>query len=757
MSYIKCKSFISNKEVQYGLIDVKLKHNILQQDYGTINTSSTTYWNTSPELLGTLKQTLNNNNNLYETSNAMKIAGITGLSNQGYSASGILDSEYTYVRSGKQPIISNIVFDIENMNEGYNQFDLFETDNIKVILECLKVKASKLYISSSANYSFRELDGTYTEDPYVIADCVIKQILKSSNTIIGEYSYIYNIADEVFPIKFSLNTEIFRIINFDPSYYTQYYYSSRYNLWLDDGCTQNNKLYNNGDFVNGKGDFVGIAVSVYMGDYWYATRNYYNMNRRQVSSSDNVIVSDNLIRSFNNTAQNSFYNHNINNNPNEFIIFGVPSIGNSYITTSQEAIDLANSTINSESKYHTKGYDFIDTNIVNPWNFILSPIMAPIVTTTYEEISKGTSGVFIPLTNTVFEGDPEKPDEPETTEPADNPDTDYTPEVSDGEEDYVIPDSDVITGIPGATNAFGTSFANYIFRRWRYTDITSADSYNIDIAQSFFNDANSLVTINPIRDLFVFKNDYPKLSDLVSRVYYLPFEYDEIVQQNSYQETTPYIKYIGPVLYSYTKSGMNWSISETSYYKQFRNRYVILDLGTKVIQKVFNNFLDYTTEYTLNLPYGAGQYNIEPSRLFNNGQSGTIKIIGYLDIDLGILILKVIINEQLVYETSVNIACDISVGSYDEKIAIELIKLPMQIGLQAGRLISNPQGFIKSKLYSDDARDRELKERRVTVSERNAETNRQHLDVMKERNELMSKQISLLEDINKKNKKKGSD
>lgn len=715
MSYIKCKSFISNKEVQYGLIDVKLKHNILQQDYGTVNASSTTYWNTSPELLGTLKRTLNNNNNLYETSNAMKIAGITGLSKQGYSASGTLDSVYTYVRSGKQPIISNKVFDIENMNEGYNQFDLFETENVKVILECLKVKASKLYISSLANYSFRELDGSLTEDPYVIADCVIKQILKSSNKVIGEYSYIYNIVDNVFPIKFSLNTEIFRIINFDPSYYTQYYYSSRYNLWLDDGCTQNNKLYNNGDFVTNKGDFVGIAVSVYMGDYWYTTRNDYNMNRRQVSSSDNVIISDNLIRSFNNTAQNSFYNHNINNNPNEFIIFGVPSIGNSYITTPQEAIDLANSTINSESKYHTKGYNFTDTNIVNPWNFILSPVMAPIVTTTYEEISKGTSGVFIPLTNTVFEGDPVNPDEPvgpdepETTEPADDPNTDYTPEVSDGEEDFQYPPGAVVGGLPAALNAYRPSYSNYLFSRYYKSNTDDNDN-----ASSFIQDAANPSAFELWGATFKLLTGHPTPGEIISRVYMLPFEYNEIKGTDSagFAYSAPVYGPIGPVTLGAKNYSQNPNLTgepETDnvhYYLQILNRFITLDLGTVTIERVFNNYLDYTeTKYTLNLPYTAGKIELDPDYLFMNGRiKGTVKLIGYIDIDTGELTITVQLNGQLYYQTTVNIAID-RLASVNDNLATPLAisKAVMASAATAGgisKLMSKKQPD-RSKEYEE--------------------------------------------------------
>lgn len=669
MSYIKCKSFITNKDVQYGLIDVKLKHNILKQDYGTLNTSSNTYWNTSPSLSPTRKMAFNTDNNKYSTINAMKMCMISGRKEQAYSASGMLDSEYLYVRSGKQPIISNRTFDIEEMNEGYNKFDLFETDNIKVILECLKTKASNLTVPELPNFSFREIDGSVTEDPYVIGDCVIKQILKSSNTVIGEYSYIYNIHDEVFPIKFALNTEVFRIVDFDPSYYTYTYYSNRYSLWLDDSCTQNNKLYNNGEFVSGKGDFIGISVSVFMNDYWYATRNNYNMNRRQITNTDGVIISDTLLRNFNNIAQNSLYSHNINNNPNKFIIFGDPEIGASIFTTTQEAIDIANSAINSENNYLTKGYNYSDSNVVFPWNFILSPIMAPLVTTDYQEILSGTSGVFIPLTNTVYEGDPENPDvpvnpdDPESTEPADDPNTDYTPENSDGEEDFQYPPGAVIGGLPAALNAYRPSYSNYIFSRYYKSSID--DNNN---ASSFIQDAANPSAFELWGATFKLITGHPTPGEIISRVYMLPFEYNEIRGTDSagFAYSAPVYGPIGPVTLgakNYSEGTNQTGEPETDnvhYYLQILNRFITLDLGTVTIERVFNNYLDYTeTKYTLNLPYTAGKIELDPDYLFMNGRiKGTVKLIGYIDIDTGELTITVQLNEQLYYQTTVNIAID---------------------------------------------------------------------------------------------------
>ena len=688
MSYIKCKSFITNKDVQYGLIDVKLKHNILQQNYGTVNTSSTTYWNTSPGLLATSKMKLDESNNLYSNVNAMKMGMISGRKEQAYSASGVLDSEYIYVRSGKQPIISNRVFDVEEMNEGYNQFDLFETDNIKVILECLKIKASKLYISSLDNFSFREVDGSLTEDPYVIADCVIKQILKSSNTVIGEYSYIYNIRDDVFPIKFALNTEVFRIVDFDPSYYTAAYYSNRYSLWLDDSCTQNNKLYNNGEFVSGKGDFIGITVSVFMSDYWYSPRNGYDMNRRQITNTDGTIISNTLLRNFNNTAQNSLYSHYINNNPNKFIIFGEPLVGHSYFTTTQETIDIANSAINSENNYLTKGYNYSDANVVFPWNFILSPIMAPLVTTDYKEISSGTSGVFIPLTNTVYEGDPDNPDvpvnpdDPETTEPADDPNTDYTPPNGDGEVNFVYPALDPISSNPGAVNAYRPSLTNYIFKQVRYS--SNSEIGNNLVLQTMVDGVNNITMWSLFRDLYAFVGNSVKDEDVISRIYYLPFEFDEIFTKNAsagHFESTPYIGGLGPILYTPVRDGSNISVSaHPNYFNQLSNRFYIFDLGHTTIQKVFNNYLDYKASYNLILPYGAGEVEIEPDFLFLNSNEGSVKITGYLDIDTGMLIVKVDVNNQLYYETSVNVACDISIYGNDQMKVVHAINKMLLAG-----------------------------------------------------------------------------
>ena len=715
MSYIKCKSFITNKDVQYGLIDVKLKHNILQQNYGTLNTSSTTYWNTSPGILATRKMKLDESNNLYSNVNAMKMGMISGLKEQAYSASGVLDSDYIYVRSGKQPIISNRVFDVEEMNEGYNQFDLFETDNVKVILECLKIKASKLYISSLANFSFREIDGSITEDPFVIVDCVIKQILKPSNIVIGEYSYIYNVSDNIFPIKFALNTEVFRIIDFDPSYYTQSYYSSRYSLWLDDSCTQNNKLYNNGEFKIGKGDFIGIAVSVFMNDYWYAARNDYNMNRRQITNTDGVIISDTLLRNFNNTAQNSLYSYNINNNPNKFIIFGEPLVGHSYFTTTQETIDIANSAINSENNYLTKGYNYSESNVVFPWNFILSPIMAPLVTTDYQEISSGTSGVFVPLTNTVYEGDPENPDdpvnpdEPETTEPADDPNTDYTPPDGDGEVNFEYPGLDPISSNPGAVNAYRSSITNYIFRRIRPT--TTSEVGNNLILSTIIEDVNNVSFWTVVRKLYDFVGNSVKAEDIISRIYILPFEFTDIINPEvstaGYYESTPYIGGIGPILHKVYKENGEWKIWPTAdYFTELVNRFYPFELGNHTIQKVFNNYLDYKASYTLVLPYGAGEVEIDPDFLFLNSNEGNVKITGYLDVDTGILIIKVDVNNQLYYETSVNVACDISIYGNDQlKMVSAVTKLALAgVGIAAkGKYsaIKEKEALTKSKELID--------------------------------------------------------
>lgn len=418
-----------------------------------------------------------------------------------------------------------------------------------------------------------------------------------------------------------------------------------------------------------------------------------------------------MIRNFNNTAQNSFYNHSINNNPNEFIIFGTPSDGHSYITTTQESLDVVNSTLNSENKYHIKGYDYTDTNIVNPSNYILSPIMVPLVTTSYEEISPGTSGVFIPLTNTVYEGDPVNPDdpvdpdEPETTEPADDPDTDFTPvipgDVLPGYEVWNYPSTEFINGIPGDIDSWDPLYSSFIFKSY-YKSNTGI--FQSDSAWEFINDCNNVAISEPFHTLFKIATGHPTLQELISRIYELPFDYEQIFTDPDVMLTKSTISYgfIGPITVGFSNNG-DADTTAIHYFNRTTRKFYRLNLGSLQLQKVFNNYLDYTdTVYKLNLPYGAGAVELDPNLLFdNNRDTAIIDIKGYLDIDTGFLVIKVLLNNQLYYETSVNVSVDMIANSTNA-MAVPVTLAKMFGGMALGG------GIISSALNREASRANEM-------------------------------------------------
>ena len=162
-----------------------------------------------------------------------------------------------------------------------------------------------------------------------------------------------------------------------------------------------------------------------------------------------------------------------------------------------------------------------------------------------------------------------------------------------------------------------------------------------------------------VHTTYRFVTGKPELGEIVARVFDLPFEYSELFNDTAgIREASPIYGFIGPLTFQYNEKGE--PLGEARNYKEIANRFYPLDLGTVDIQKVFNNYLDYTdTVYKLNLPYGAGIVELDPSILFNVGViTANIKLKGYLVFDTGMLIIKVIVNNQLYYETSVNVAID---------------------------------------------------------------------------------------------------
>lgn len=260
--------------------------------------------------------------------------------------------------------------------------------------------------------------------------------------------------------------------------------------------------------------------------------------------------------------------------------------------------------------------------------------------------------------------DPPAP-EPGGDTPADDPGTDYTPDASDGEQDFPFSPGTVIGGDPTgeSVNAYRPSYSNYIFER--FYKANNSDNNN---AISFIQDAANPSAFELWGTTFKLLTGHPTPGEIISRVYMLPFEYDEIRGTDSagYAYSAPVYGPIGPVTLGVKNYSENPSqtgapeLDHVHYYLQILNRFKIIDLGTVTIERVFNNYLDYTeTKYTLNLPYAAGKIELDPDYLFMNGRiSGTVKLIGCIDFDTGELSITVQLNNQLYYQTTVNIAVD---------------------------------------------------------------------------------------------------
>lgn len=667
MSYIECKSFVTGKEnVQYGLIDVELIHNVKNEPIAFNNTSDSTYFNTAPDSYGTTTVKENSGTSNGWSYQTIVSKGITGRQVQNYSASGVLKSNYTYVHRGKFPVISKQIININSLKEGLNVFNLFETTNNKVILEVLKLKNSDFSIY---NDSFTDLDGKVVNDPYVIAAVRIVQIFKSNGKVISEIEMLDLTGQgRTIPIEFTLDTAIFRIKNFNPAYATNSYYSTRFGMWFDSTSGSGNRMYVEGGISENEGDFVGMEFSILSTEYWRSNVVSGNgvFNRYKIVNSDGSEIKDSDKENLNTRAHEAWILNEIDVNPGTFMTF---SKTNGYtrrkIDTNDEIYTYSESYMNADNKYKTISNAGDSEDVYINKNMAVTPIITPYVDSNYNPSTGNSNGIYIPLTSTVFEGDPEEPDdpvdpdEPETVEPADDPGTDYTPSLPEdtesGEETWVYEGGDIIGGDPGAYNLFRPSYSNFIFTSY-YKETTEWDQNS---AWEFINDCMNTSASEWIRNTYNLVSGKPKLGEIVARVYDIPFDSNMLFTDSAgIREATPVYGYIGPLTYKYNFKGEPQG--DARFYKELANRFYPLDLGSTSIHKVFNNYLDYTdTVYKLNLPYGAGVVELDPNVLFNvEVVSASIKLNGYLDFDTGMLIIKVIVNNQLYYETSVNVAVD---------------------------------------------------------------------------------------------------
>lgn len=693
MSYIECKSFVTGKEnVQYGLIDVELTHNVHNTSISFNNTSDNTYYNTAPDSFGTntVKETPGTSTGWGYTGIITK--GITGRQTQGYSASGVLNSNYVSVYNGKFPIISQQIINEKNLNEGVNTFDLFETTNNKVILEVTKLKYSDIKLYDD---TFKDLDGSVVENPYVIPSVRIVQILKSNNKVISELEMLsLYYGGFTLPIEFTLDTSIFRIKNFNPAYATNSYYSSRYRMWLDVSSGAGNKMYVEGGISDAEGDFIGMEFSILSTEYWRGnvTSGVNTLYKNKIVNSDGSEVTDANKKNLNTNAHSAWIRNEISVNPDTFINFSTTNgYTNHKVDTNDEIYTFAESYINGNKEYKTISSNGDNENIYINYNMLITPIIVPYVDSNYNPSTGNSNGIYIPLTSTIFEGDPEEPVDPvdpgeETVEPADDPNTDYTPalpgDVTPGFEEWPYPNDEVIDGDPDDVYSWSPLYSNFIFKSY-YKSNTGI--FQPDSAWEFINDCTNASISEPFHALFKIATGHPTMQELIARIYELPFDYDLIFTDTAMlTESTIYYGYVGFITVGFGNNG-EADTTAVHYYNRTTKKFYPLDLGSLQLQKVFNNYLDYTdTVYKLNLPYGAGVVELDPNLLFDYGRvTAVINIKGYLDIDTGFLVIKVLLNNQLYYETSVNVAVDMIANSTDV-MAVPVTLTKMIGGLSSG-------------------------------------------------------------------------
>jgi len=675
MSYIECFSHMTGKNVKYNLIGVKLKHQKRDMDYGcTTDNYNNMYCNTSPYTITTYYQPPGS-----QSSRELNICGTSGFITQGWEASGVLSSEYHNSNTGANPVISSRTYDIEEMQVGENTEDLFSTDMIKVRITTVKKKASEVLWVNWSGTDFKKLDGTYEdkENLYLISNVILEFILLSNNEIVGSVDLMGHQYNGFFPTKFSMNSELFNLINFDPQYMSVLNYNSNYSMWFSASQQTNKGVMVNGSKETAKHDFVGLTHSLLAAEGWYDYRNGYNFKQFQIQKTGGESLTNREINVFNVNGDILFFRHMIQTQPDVFIQLnkGYTDAGLCFTPDEQTAwID---------SYMAEKGYVYADpsgthtTFMANVFN--QSPILMPMY-----------NDMFIPLTNDIKEGEAPDPDpdpEEETLEEAIDGDTDWEEDKSDGEVDYFDDlRNDVIDGMPAAVNAYRPSYSNFIFRRWR--DDSTNPSFNKQVAQYFITDTDLVGTSSVLQAFFKLVTGKPDPSNIISRIYALPFEYTEILDMGSYdggqyeepeasgattKECVPCYGVAGPCLgvANYNNDGDKVTNFTIHYYDRLTPRFLQIDLGEITVQKIFFNYLDYQTQYKLHLPYGAGDIEIDPSFLFreNTGikthvgdierrNSGTIHLVGWIDFDSATLFIKIIINGDLYYETIVDIAID---------------------------------------------------------------------------------------------------
>lgn len=99
------------------------------------------------------------------------------------------------------------------------------------------------------------------------------------------------------------------------------------------------------------------------------------------------------------------------------------------------------------------------------------------------------------------------------------------------------------------------------------------------------------------------------------------------------------------------------------WYQQTMNRFVEVDYKSVTVKRIFGNYLDYTdVKYKVLLPQGE-IVNIDPNLLFRGSNSSlrdesVVSIKGILDLESGVMLITIYINDDMLYQTSLDMGVE---------------------------------------------------------------------------------------------------
>lgn len=671
------------------------------------------------------------------------------------------------------PTIINFtdVVDVADLSTGNNYITLGETDDVVIKLFAFKGEA----VSPHPRYDFDYLDtdNTYKYNVVSIVEAGIALYNKPDNKEIAYYKL--NAQGMLYKIllnKFVVSGALIDITNFDNKYLNSSVceYNSVAGKYIirDTAGISTAKIFTDDSFVDGPTEhFVCPIVTLTAYDYWVGSGTSYSFTREKIVASDGSNLTIEQMLEFAESGTLGFILNRLqpNNDPNTFLNL-LTIYRASYEDNTLYGVYL--SDINSDYNYKrlTPGNNYITTLLTYMGR--TTPIMIGLMNRSNREgftslltPVDSDNVAYVPLATTVTTdpgGDGPTPDPirrktindlhdlydegTETITDSVDGNTNWSGQQTDGYESYNYPVTQNVGGMPGATNAYRPSYSNFIFKRVRAT----STSWNQDIMMFMFSECTFACGAKLAANLYRLATGKPTISEVINRMYMLPFEYDEIVDVSAGIDIcAPVYGPLGIVTAEYGQHGSSDSVEKTNehYYKRLVNKFKQFNLGTITVSRVFNNYLDYQTKYNLSLPYMAGTVEIDPNFLFNNkAASGTISLVGWLDFDTAVLVIKVIVNNNLYFETSTNVGIDMSMAAFNTaSVTASIAKLLIGSAVAAGAGVT--RSTLRSAAMDNKNKQAEIeRERQINEWNRKEEVRQKNkLEIIEKNMENTSRRI----------------